>query len=197
MRVLKRVVLVTGTPGVGKTSVSRLLASRLCAVRIDLTEVVEKEELIVGVDKLRGSLIANMDIVSRRIQEIVRNCQCDIIIDGHYAVNVVSAKANHLVFVLRRDPDELKKSMESRGYKGRKLWENLLAEVLDVCLWDAVKAYGIEKVCEIDVSGKEIDEVVRDVLLILEGKKEQRVGIVDWLGKLEDEDRLDELLKFF
>jgi len=193
----KRVILVMGTPGVGKTAVSRLLASRLGAWRIDLGEIVQREGLIVGVDKLRGSLVADMNRVSRHVQEIVRNCECDIIIDGHYAVDVVLAKDVHLVFVLRREPDKLKRLMESRGFRGRKLWENLAAEILDVCLWDAVKACGIEKVCEIDVSGKTIEEVVEDIVSVLEGKEERRVGIVDWLGKLEAEGRLDEFLKFF
>jgi hypothetical protein len=31
----------------------------------------------------------------------------------------------------------------------------------------------------------------------LEGKKKCRVGIVDWLGKLEGEGRLREFLKYF
>ena len=197
MNRFKRVILVTGTPGVGKTAVSRLLAPRLGAWRFDLGEIVQREGLIVGVDKLRGSLVADMKRVSRRVQEIVRNCECDIIIDGHYAVDVVLAKDVHLVFVLRREPDELKRLMESRGFGGGKLWENLAAEILDVCLWDAVKACGIEKVCEIDVSGKTIEEVVEDIVSVLEGKEERRVGMVDWLGKLEAEGRLDEFLKFF
>lgn len=193
----KRVILVTGTPGVGKTAVSRLLASRIGAWRIDLGEIVQREVLVSGVDRLRGSLVADMNRVSSRVQEMVRNCESDIIIDGHYAIDVVLTKDIHLVFVLRRDPDELKRLMEGRGFGGGKLWENLAAEILDVCLWDAVKACGIEKVCEIDVSGKTIEEVVEDIVSVLEGKGERRVGIVDWLGKLEADGRLDDFLKFF
>jgi adenylate kinase len=87
--------------------------------------------------------------------------------------------------------------MENRGFKERKLWENLAAEILDVCLWDAVSACGSEKICEVDVSGKRIEEVVKDVILVLEGKEKCRVGIVDWLGKLEGEGRLHEFLKHF
>ena len=195
MKGFRRVILVTGTPGVGKTSVSRLLASKLDAVYINLAELVERERLISGVDKARETLIADTPRVSKRVQEIIKSSEGDVIVDGHYAVDVVSTKDVHVVFVLRRDPDDLKGLMENRGFKERKLWENLAAEILDVCLWDAVSACGSDKVCEIDVSGKRIEEVVEDMLLTLEGRRKCQVGIVDWLGKLEEEGRLHEFLK--
>ena len=181
----------------GKTSISRSLASKLDAVYISLAELVEREKLIGGVDKARGTLIADMDRVSIRMKEIIEGSERDAIVDGHYAVDVVQPKDVHLVFVLRRDPIELKKVMETRGFSERKLWENLAAEILDICLWDAVSACGSERVCEIDVSGKRIEEVLKDVLLVLKEKKKCRVGIVDWLGKLEGEGRLQEFLKHF
>ena len=189
--------MVTGTPSVGKTSISRSLASKLDVVYVSLAELVERERLISGVDKARGTLIADMDRISKRIQEIIKGSERDVIVDGHYAVDVVSPKDVHLVFVLRRHPIELKSVMENRGFKERKLWENLAAEILDVCLWDAVSVCGSDKVCEIDVSGKRIEDVVKDVILVLEEKKKCQVGIVDWLGKLEGEGRLHEFLKHF
>jgi len=191
----RRVILVTGTPAVGKTAVSGLLASKLDAVHVDLTELVKRERLTSGIDKVRKTLVADTDRVSKRVQEIVRSSQRDVIIDGHYAVDVVPAKTVHVVFVLRRDPEELKGLMENRGFEGGKLWENLAAEILDVCLWDAVSACGHDKVCEVDVSGRRVEDVVEDMLLVLEGRRKCRVGIVDWLGKLEGEGRLHEFMK--
>ena len=189
--------MVTGTPGVGKTSISRSLASKLDAVYISLAGLVRRERLISGVDKTRETLIADTDRVSKQMQKVIKSSERDVIVDGHYAVDVVPPKDVHLVFVLRRDPNELKSVMENRGFKERKLWENLAAEILDVCLWDAVSACGYDKVCEIDVTGKGIEEAVKDVILVLERKKKCRVGIVDWLGKLEGEGRLREFLKHF
>jgi adenylate kinase len=194
---VRRVILITGTPGVGKTTVSRSLASKLDAVYISLAELVERERLISGVDKARETLIADTDRVSKRMQGLIKSSECDVIVDGHYAVDVVATKDVHIVFVLRRDPSELKSVMENRGFKETKLWENIAAEILDVCLWDAVSVCGSDKVCEIDVSGRRIEDVVKDIILMLEGKKKCRVGIVDWLGKLEGEGRLREFLKPF
>lgn len=179
----------------GKTSISRLLAAKLDAVHINLAELVERESLIIGADKTRGTLIADADRVSKRLQEKMKSSERDIIVEGHYAIDVVRTEDINMVFVLRRDPNELKSVMENRGFKGKKLWENLAAEILDVCLWDAVSACGSNKVCEIDVSGKTVEEAMENMVLILEGRRECRVRVVDWLGKLEEEGRLHEFLK--
>jgi len=194
---MKKIFLVTGTPGVGKTAVSRLLASKLNALHIDLGDLVKRENLTSGIDKTRDTLIADIDKVSRRVQEIIRECECDVIIDGHYATDIVPSKSVDLVFVLRRNPDELKKTMENRGFKEKKIYENLAAEILDVCLVDAISACGSEKVCEIDASNRGIEEVTEDIFLVLNGKKNCTVGIVDWLGKLEAEGRLHFFLRDF
>ena len=190
MDAFKRVILVTGTPGVGKSTVSSLLASRLGARHVDLGELVKRENLIIGVDEARGTLVVDTGKISKRLEKIIEDCERDIVIDGHYAVDVVPAKEVYLVLVLRRDPDELKKLMEARGFKEGELWENLAAEILDVCLWDSVKVCGLGKVCEINASGKEIGEVVEDMISALEEKGRRRVGVVDWLGKLDREGRL-------
>jgi adenylate kinase len=191
----KKIVLVTGTPGTGKTAASHLLASKIDALHIDLGELVKRENLSSGIDKARDSLIVDMDKVSRRVQEIINDCDCNVIIDGHYATDVLPSESVDLVFVIRRNPDELKKTMEERGFKEEKIYENIAAEILDVCLADAISACGSEKVCEIDASGKGIEKVTEDMLLILKGKKKCQIGIVDWLGKLEAEGRLHNFLK--
>jgi adenylate kinase len=193
----KRVILVTGSPGVGKTVVSRLLATRLNGLRIDLAELVKQEGLIRGLDEARETLIADMEKVSKRTLEIMEDCEGDVIVDGHYAVDVVPTEDVNLVFVLRRHPDELKRFMEKRGFGNRKLWENLAAEILDVCLSEAVETCGVDKVCEIDATGKSVEEVVEDIILILEGRQNCKVGAVDWLDRLDEEGQLDEFLKHF
>jgi len=193
----KRIVVVTGTPSVGKTVVSSLLASRLDAVHIDLGELVKREKLWSDLDKARATLIADMPKLSKHVQRMIERSERDIVLDGHFAVDVVPAKDVHIVFVLRREPDELRRLMLKRRFKGNKLGENLAAEVLDVCLYNAVKACGVEKVCEIDVTGRKADEVVEEAVSVLEGREACVVGIVDWLGKLDSEGRVEEFLEDF
>jgi len=192
----KRVILVTGTPCVGKTSVACLLASKLDAFYVNLTELVLHENLVLGKDEERGSIIVDENRMRRKIREIVEDCdKSEVIVDGHYAVSVVPKKLTTHVFVLRRDPVELRKFMEQCGFSGRKLWENLASEILDVCLCEALNVYENGKVCELDVSGKSVEETVNEILNVLNGSEECHVGVVDWLGKLESEDLLEEFLR--
>ena len=197
MKKSQKVILITGTPGVGKTTISQILASKLDASYIGITELVKKEKLITSIDDVRKTLVADTEKVSKRLQEILEDSEGTIIIEGHYVVNVVRKEDVDTVFVLRRDPAELKDVLEKRGFEGKKLWENLTAEILDVCLVDALSACDADKVCEIDVSKKTVETVVEEIISVLEKKKKCQSGGIDWLGKLETEGRLEEFLRDF
>ncbi|MEM3153673.1 MAG: adenylate kinase family protein [Candidatus Bathyarchaeia archaeon] len=191
------VILITGTPCVGKTSVARLLASRLNAVYVNLTELATERNLTIGADESRsGSLIVDEGRLRKAIIRLIGEAnEQNVVIDGHYVASVVPKKLVTRAFVLRRDPVELRGFMEKAGFSGNKLWENLASEILDVCLIDALNKYGKEKVCEIDATGKSVEDVVEDILAILNGSKNCYVGVVDWLGKLESEGLLNEYLR--
>ena len=189
--------MITGTPGVGKSSVSKLLASKIGAQVISVSELVKKEKLYCGVDKKRDTLIADMKKLSKRIEYLISNIPKNVIVEGHFAADVVPPEKVNFVFVLRRNPEELKKVPKKRSYKESKIKENLAAEILDVCLYDAVKKCGVNKVCEINVTSKSLEEVAQEIIDVLNGVKKCRVGIVDWLGKIEAEGKLDEYLSDF
>lgn len=193
----RKIIIVTGTPGVGKTTISQKLANKLDANYLSIANLVKEEQLITSVDKIRKTLVADTKKVSERVQEILRSSVGNIIIDGHYAMDVVPKKEVNTFFVLRREPAELKDVLENRGFRGKKLWENLAAEILDVCLLDALSVCGVDKVCEIDVSGKTVEEIVEEMVSVLKEKKACQAGIIDWLGKLEGEGRLGEFFRDF
>ena len=194
---MKRVLVLVGTPGVGKSSVSSLLSSRLGGLHVSLGDLVKQEGLSCGLDEKRGTLIVDEDRVSKLVREIIRQSESYIIVDGHFAMDVVSAEDVCLAFVLRRNPDELREVLKERGFSEGKVAENVAAEILDVCLFDAVKAYGKEKVCEVDVSDGTVEDIVNKIINIVNHRGECRVGIVDWLTQLESEGRLDEFLASF
>jgi len=192
----KRVILITGTPCVGKTSVAHPLASNLNALYLNLTELALTENLVSGKDKKRASMIVDEDKMKKRLGEIIANSKEDnIVVDGHYAVSVVPTSLITCVFVLRRDPVELRELMEQSGFSDKKLFENLASEILDVCLVDALNLIDQKRVCEVDVTGKTVDRIVQEVLLLLNNLDSCHVGIVDWLGKLEKEGLLEEYLR--
>jgi len=192
----KQIILLSGTPCVGKTSVAHHLTPKLDALYVNLTDLATHENLILGKDKERNTTIVDEVKMKRRINQIVtKSDKQNIIIDGHYAVNVVPRKLVTRVFVLRRDPVELRKFMTNSGYSDRKLNENLASEILDVCLIDALNVVGATKVCELNITGKTVEETSEEILSLIDDPSKCVVGIVDWLGKLESAGLLDKYLK--
>ena len=191
----KRVILITGTPCTGKTTTAKALAAKLNAQYINLTDYAKANNLILEADKERDTLVIDEEKMRQKLSETIdASDNANIIVDGHYASAVTPAEHVPRVFVLRRNPKELKQFMEKCGYTGSKLWENLQAEIIDVVLGEAVEVHA-GRVCELDVTGKSVEEVVSDILDVLEKRKSCFVGIVDWLGMLEREGITDQYLK--
>ena len=194
VKTIKPIIIVTGTPGVGKTTVSKRLASRLDATYISLSEIVIAENLVISEDKERNTLVADTKRLTERLKRILDDSRGNLVIDGHYAVEVVQKEIITIVFVLRRDPRELKRILEERGYSEKKVWENIGAEILDVCLCEAIAMCGVNKVCEIDVTEKTLDSTVDEMLFIINGNQGCRIG-VNWLRKLENAGKLEDFIK--
>ncbi len=192
---MKRVILITGTPCVGKTTTAKALTAKLNAEYINLTDFAKANALITGQDPERDTLIIDEEKMTQKVTEAIDNSQNpNIVVDGHYAAAVTPKEHVAQVFVLRRHPKELKELMEKRGYSGAKMWENLQAEIIDVCLGEAAEVYA-SRVCELDVTGKTTEAIVEDIVAVLEKRKTCIVGAVDWMGTLEREGILDEYLK--
>ena len=111
----------------------------------------------MGEDKERNTAIINEEAMQEKLGETINASEnANIIVDGHYASAVTPTEHVAQVFVLRRDPRELKQFMERCGYSGSKMWENLQAEIIDVVLGEAVEVHA-GRVCEMDVTGKSVD----------------------------------------
>jgi adenylate kinase len=191
----KRVILVTGTPCTGKTTISKQLTEKLDALYINLTEYAKEHRLKLADDRERKTIIIDEVKMRHRLTKTINAAdKATIIIDGHYASAVTPAHLVFKVFVLRRNPKELRCFMEKCGFEGVKLWENLSAEILDICLVEAMQAHP-GKVCELDVTGKTVEEVTHEIMDILEKGKKCYAGYVDWLGMLEREGLTDQYLK--
>lgn len=188
-------IVITGTPGVGKTTIVEALAIKLKALHLSISDLVRDENLILDVDEARKTLIADLKRLTMRVENIICEASQNVVVDGHFASDVVPYYLVSHVFVLRRDPEDLKVKLEERNYNKRKVQENVTSEILDVCLTSAVLKYGSEIVDEIDVTHLSVKEVVEKVLNILGGQEEVKVGKIDWLRRLEEDGRLIKLLK--
>jgi len=169
------IIAVTGTPGVGKTTVSKLLSEKLGYEYVGIKEFAMErrigtkvgDELEIDVDELAGEM--GKEFRGR-----------NVIIDGHLSHFVPA----DVVIVLRAHPKLVADRLKERGYSKEKLAENVEAELIDVILVEALEEN--ENVIEIDTTGKTPEEVVNEIIDLIERGVKRRVGIVDWSGAYDD-----------
>jgi adenylate kinase len=182
---LKKVIGITGTPATGKRSVGKELAKILNFSLIHINEAAREANAIddsgeVSIRKLR-----------KRLKEILKDKKAVVI--GHLLPYVLKRSEVDLVIVLRCHPNELERRLIQRGYSNKKVKENVASEILDLILYDCIKKFGKEKVCEIDTTYLTPTSVAKQIFEILQGKREKKIGIADWLS-LAEKDK--ELLRF-
>jgi adenylate kinase len=177
-------VLIAGTPGVGKTTVAREVAKRLGVAYVNVAELAVNEGLVAGYDSERGAYVIDEEAVRAKLRELALRGRA--VVDTH-VVSAVPPELVEVAVVLRLDPRELERRLKARGYPPSKVLENVQAEILDACLIEAVEAFGEERTFEVDASGKSVDEVVEEVLKIVKERRGGKPGSVNWLERLGDE----------
>jgi len=193
---MKQVILITGIPCTGKTTTAKNLTQKLNALYINLTDFANTHSLTTSEDKQRKTQIIDEEKMRKKLTETINTTENPtIIIDGHYAAAVTPKRYVTRIFVLRRNPIELRKLMEKNGYQNTKLWENLAAEILDVSLTEALQEQEEDKVCELDTTGKTPEAVATEILNIINKNKKCPIGKIDWLGMLETQGLTNQYLK--
>ncbi|MFP3871500.1 MAG: adenylate kinase family protein [Candidatus Natronoplasma sp.] len=168
---------LTGTPGVGKTTVSELLKEEGYEV-LDLNRFIREKDLLEDEDAERGSF--NVD--TKRLREVFleEGLEHDIV-EGHLSHHLKLSPT----IVLRCSPTELKKRMKEKGWSGRKVQENAEAEALDVILVEALEA--CDEVYEVDTTERTPQEVADRVKDIFKGETENYIpGSIDWAEEYLD-----------
>ncbi len=179
-------IVVTGTPGVGKTTLSRLLAKHYQAMHIDLSFMARDKGLVLGVDEERGSLVIDEGKVADTVEKIVTEHPGLVIVEGHFA-DITPRHLVKVALVLRLHPLELEKRLLSLGWPEKKVLENVASEILDHCLIAAIEAYGEDLVREVDATGKAPEELLKIAVEAIErGGPRFKPGQVNWLAELAE-----------
>ncbi|RLE83082.1 MAG: NMP kinase [Thermoprotei archaeon] len=187
-----RIIVVTGTPGVGKTTISKILAKRLQAEYISLRELVLKYRLVLNYDRELLSWIIDEDRVRRILRKsILRKQSKKIVIDTHI-LSVIDSDLVDIVVVLRLHPKLLLKRLKERHYPLSKIKANIQCEVMGLCTAEAVSIFSEDKVVEINTSDREIEEALNEVVNALNNPEKYRPGKIDWSQVIFE----DELVKY-
>jgi len=167
-------LVVTGTPGTGKTTATEQLAGDTDAEIIHLNDMIQAFDLYSERDAERDSLVADLDAVSEQLGD------WHGVLESHLAHHVEADR----VVVLRCEPNELERRLRDRGDTGAKARENAESEALDGVLSEAVDQHGREAVYEIDTTEREPSAVADEIAAVHSGDRNPGVGEVDFTGYL-------------
>lgn len=176
--------MVTGTPGTGKTTLSRLLSNRMRARHVELSAYAQSHGHVLSRDVERDTVVVDVDRLRQEIDWEMKVSGEKFILDGHYSHDLLEPGNAAVVFVLRKAPWVLEETLRSRGYREPKVRENVEAEIIGVCSAEALGRYPPEKVCELDTTGSTDEETVEKMLRRI-GGEDVCDGPVDWLNRLE------------
>ncbi len=167
------IISITGTPGTGKTEVSRLLSEELGLPLHTVKDLASEHNLFSGYDVERESRIVDTEKLAEKVKGMGEDK--DIIIDGH-----LSHLLNpHRVFLLRTHPEELKKRLKEKDWNEKKIKENVEAEMIGKIKVEALDTEA--EVFEVDTSGKSAKETLKTIRKIMKYPDRHKTS-VDWLG---------------
>lgn len=132
----KKIIIITGTPGTGKTTIAKEISKRFKIKRIDANKLVLKEKLFEGYDRSRKTKIVDVKKLNTFLEKLIKSSDESLIIDSHMS-HFLKASLVDLCIVCKCKLPVLKKRLEKRGYSSDKVRENLDAEIFDICLNEA------------------------------------------------------------
>jgi len=132
-----KVIIVTGSVGTGKTTISKKLAEKLNFDYVDVNRIIKKYDVSEGYDKKRKTKIIDTKKLNKvLIKEIKKLIKKGIIIDSHLS-HYLPKKYVDLCIVTKCNLKVLEKRFKKRRYSEAKIRENLDTEIFDVCMTEA------------------------------------------------------------
>lgn len=185
--ILPKIIIVTGTPGVGKTVLGRMLATKTGFTFLSLSDLVKKDRLHKGFDRRARSYIINEPAVRKKLAGYFEaRREKGIVFEAHSLASILHNGRGMFALVLRLDPVILAKRLRARNWPKLKIWENIEAEMIDVSLYDSLKLLGKNRVFEIDTTGKRPENLTSEILRVLSRNRGWSLkSSPDWLEKYD------------
>ncbi len=178
-------IVITGNPGVGKHTITQLIADKMKLAIIDINKIAKDSKLF---EKNGDTNDVDVEVLEKILESKISE---NNIIVGHLAPYVLRKNQVKIMIVLRRSPYDLIPVYEDRKYDNVKIKDNVGSEILGIIANDAIDKFQ-EKTFQINVSGKTIVEIFEKIMSTIMNKKGNEV--VDWLELVRKNNNLG---KFF
>ena len=179
------VLVLTGNPGVGKHTVSKILAETLGYKIVD----INKEAVKVGTSKQSDSIDVDVEKTKKLLEEKISDKS---IVVGHLAPFVVSKELVSTVVVLRKNPYDLIKIYEKTNYSDKKKNDNLGSEILGIIAYDSIQNLGEDKTFQINTTSITVEETAKKIESVI--NRTSKGDVIDWLADITQK---NDLKKFF
>lgn len=178
-------LVITGNPGVGKHTISKIIAKKISYKILDINKIALSS---MNLKKKSSAVDVDIKKLKNNIKKLITKKS---LVVGHLAPYVLTKSQAKAVIVLRKSPYSLVSVYKKRKYPHQKMIENLDAEILGIIAYDSIKKFGKNKVYQIDTT-KSTPKTVKKIKSIFEdGFKEDKV---DWLTLVT---KKNDLKKFF
>ncbi|CAI9776431.1 unnamed protein product [Fraxinus pennsylvanica] len=131
-------ILITGTPGTGKTTTATALAEAIQLRHINIGDLVKEKNLHDGWDDQFDCYLINEDLVCDELEDLME--EGGNIVDYHGG-DFFPERWFDRVVVLQTENSVLYDRLTKRGYAGQKLTNNIECEIFQVLLEEAKGSY--------------------------------------------------------
>ena len=172
-------IVITGSPGTGKSVVAKLLSKKLGLELVSIKDIVEQKKLSSG--REHEVDIKKLEAAMRFLQR-----KKNYVVEGHLACELMLPA--DFIFILRTHPDILRQRMAKRRYRKKKIQENLMAEMLDYCTQRVGMVYR-KRPLELDTTSKTPKESASEMEKAIKQKK-KKLDSVNYSKELKEYLRL-------
>ncbi|HIH33016.1 MAG: AAA family ATPase [Candidatus Diapherotrites archaeon] len=150
-------ILITGTPGTGKSAVAKELGRKLGWKVINEREFCLRKK--IG-KRENGELEVPIGKLGKELRKEFKKSK-NLILEGHLLCE--TKLAADLAIVLHASVKELEERLWEKGYGELKILDNIFCEQTGYCSKKALKNYGKKQVLELE-NGKGIKEIAARIL---------------------------------
>src|SRR3989344_1878067 len=125
------IIIVTGCPATGKTTVARKIAKSRKLKYIGVNQLINDNKLYSYYSKKDRSYVVDVKKLNKFLIGLIKKNK-NLVIDSHLS-HYLPSKYVDLCIVTKCNLKELKKRLERRGYSKEKIRANIDCEIFDVC----------------------------------------------------------------